>query len=151
MKKFQVFLAKPVKLKLPQRAVTDLKHTSTGLRLYGKSAQIHFRPPLLLSTCYVYVLMMINEMLLQIYKVQILTSISTNILVFAMYVKLLGPIQPQNFVQISDGVVHLYHVLGEVLFLYFGYTIPAQVYNRSLQPKSNLKNPSDFTALWLLF
>ena len=31
-----------------------------SIRVYGKSAQLHFRPPLTLRTCYVYVLTIIN-------------------------------------------------------------------------------------------
>ena len=62
------------------------------LRVYGKSAQLHFRPPLTLHTCYVYVLTIINKISLRICNTLIWASISVNISVLAIDYKILQPI-----------------------------------------------------------
>ena len=62
------------------------------LRVYGKSTQLHFRPPPTLRTCYVFVLTIIKLVVLPICNALILASISINMSVLAIVYKILQPI-----------------------------------------------------------
>ena len=66
----------------------------TTLRVY---AQLHFKPPLTVRTCYVYVLTIINYNLLRICNALILASISINISVLAIGYKFCSQLHRKIF------------------------------------------------------